>query len=86
MKLKLFAATALLCLGSLLSAGAQERVEQWGRFEAAFTGTPTGNPFNDVDLKAIFTNGNETVKVTGFYDGNGIYKIRFMPCEQGTWT
>ena len=64
---------------------AQERIEQWGRFELTLAGTPTGNPFADVDLRATFTNGEETVAVTGFYDGNGQYKVRFMPQTTGRW-
>ena len=77
------------CLAALFSfttsASAQERVEQWGRFEITLTGTPTGNPFIDVDLRATFTNGEETVTVTGFYDGNDQYKVRFMPQTTGKW-
>ena len=36
-----------------------------------------------IRLNAKFTNGSKTVTVPGFYDGNGIYKIRFSPDELG---
>jgi hypothetical protein len=61
-------------------------VEQWGRFEFALRGTPIGNPFNDVALEATFTNGGEEVTVNGFYDGGGVYRVRFMPEKKGTWS
>lgn len=59
--------------------------EQWGRFEISLEGPVAGNPFTDNWLKAEFTKGVRKVEVTGFYDGDGVYKIRFMPDEQGDW-
>lgn len=61
-------------------------VEKWGLFERSFEGTFEGNPFIKVDFKAVFRHEKNIVEVTGFYDGDGIYKIRFMPTELGTWT
>ncbi len=60
-------------------------VEKWGQFEITLTGPQTGNPFKDVEVGAVFSNGQKTLFVAGFYDGKGIYKIRFMPCKEGTW-
>lgn len=60
--------------------------EQWGLFEASFDGPADGNPFADVQLNAIFTNGDTHLQIPGFYDGDGVYKIRFMPPSQGQWT
>lgn len=37
-------------------------------------------------LKAAFTDETETVEVNGFYCGEGIYKVRFMPRKPGIWT
>ena len=31
------------------------------------------------------TNGGEKENIKGFYDGDGVYKIRFMPSKEGTW-
>lgn len=60
--------------------------EQYKVFEAVLAGTDEGNPFQDKWLKAAFTNGTETVEVNGFYCGNGVWKVRFMPGKPGKWT
>ncbi len=62
------------------------KVEQWDFYETTLQGPETGNPFKDVQLSATFSMGNEQIEVTGFYDGQGIYKIRFMPMKTGKWT
>jgi len=68
-----------------LSANALEAVEQWGLFEVVLPGPADGNPFIDVEFAAEFTHGDVTVRVPGFYDGDGIYRIRFMPAQRGEW-
>ena len=60
-------------------------VEQWGVFELALQGSAEGNPFVDVELCAEFAHGHRTVTVAGFYDGEGVYKVRFMPDTPGEW-
>ncbi|HXC37099.1 MAG TPA: DUF5060 domain-containing protein [Candidatus Acidoferrales bacterium] len=60
-------------------------VEEWGIYEIALNGPTNGNPFMDVQLSAVFGNGDKQVDVPGFYDGDGIYRIRFMPDTQGQW-
>jgi len=66
-------------------AAAAENTEQWGIFELALKGPTAGDPFTDVHLSARFTNGAHTHTVDGFYDGGGIYRIRFMPEAAGSW-
>ncbi|MCR8630524.1 DUF5605 domain-containing protein [Paenibacillus radicis (ex Xue et al. 2023)] len=61
-------------------------VERWGLFELSLRGTVEGNPFQDVQLEAQFQHKHRIVKVEGFYDGNDMYKIRFMPDTEGVWT
>ena len=39
-----------------------------------------------VDLTAVFTNGGYEREVRGFYAGNGVYKIRFLPEEAGVYS
>jgi len=63
-----------------------EPIEQWGMFELALHGPSAGNPFKDVTLTAVFTLEHRQVQVTGFYDGAGIYRIRFMPDAPGRWS
>jgi hypothetical protein len=60
-------------------------LEKWGVFEIELKGPEQGNPFVDVRLGAVFTDGNATVLVPGFYDGAGVYKIRFSPGSTGDW-
>lgn len=62
------------------------QVERWGRFEKSYAGPQEGNPFQDVTFGAVFRNRNRTIKAEGFYDGGGVYKLRFMPDEEGIWT
>ncbi|MFT3870720.1 MAG: DUF5060 domain-containing protein [Nibricoccus sp.] len=77
------ALVANLCLAR---ATAPTSVEKWGVFEIELKGPTDGNPFVDVTLSAEFSNGHRMVNVPGFYDGNGVYRIRFMPEETGNWT
>ena len=61
-------------------------ITQWSVFEQSFTTKTQGNPFCDVILSAQFRHGDRVVTVAGFYDGGGIFKIRFMPNATGEWT
>jgi len=61
-------------------------VEQYSVFELRMEGPETGNPFTDVQLSAEFRIMNRTLFCEGFYDGDGIYIIRFMPDQTGEWT
>src|ERR1700721_1263086 len=63
-----------------------EEVAQWGLFEVSAQGPSAGNPFVDVQFGARFTFGHRTVDVTGFYDGSGVYKVRFSPNTVGRWS
>ena len=64
----------------------ESTVEKWGTFEVELKGPSTGNPFLDVELDAVFTQHGRAVRVPGFYDGEGIYRVRFMPDNEGEWT
>ena len=61
-------------------------IERWGIFELTLSGPDTGNPFTEVELTAEFKQNSRTFEPHGFYDGNGVYKIRFMPDAVGEWT
>jgi hypothetical protein len=60
-------------------------IAQWDVFEVAFEEPSAGNPYLEATLDAIFTFSNRTIKVPGFYDGDGVYRVRFMPDTQGEW-
>ncbi len=68
-----------------LSAGPAGSVEQWGLFELALPGPTNGNAFLDVHFAARFAQNYDAVEAAGFYDGNGTYRVRFMPQTQGQW-
>lgn len=61
-------------------------VEVWGIHEIVLKGPDKGNPFVDVQVAAVFQGAGQTIKVPGFYDGNGTYRVRFSPPQTGDWT
>ncbi|TVQ22932.1 MAG: DUF5060 domain-containing protein [Spirochaetaceae bacterium] len=65
-------------------AGSQT-VKVWDFIELEWKGPTARNPFTEVKFGATFTTGNRTVRVGGFYDGAGSYKVRFMPDTAGEW-
>ena len=82
---RLFAAVTILIVGfhKLLAVD----IEQWGQLELTFQGPSDKNPFKDYHISANFScnDGQLSFIVNGFYDGNGTYRIRFMPSKIGTW-
>ena len=62
-------------------------IEKWGQWEQSWTGPMSDNPFTDVvltvELRCPLASASTTVR--GFYDGEGLYKARFMPSHTGTW-
>lgn len=61
------------------------QVEKWSVFEEKLHGPADGNPFVDYTLQGVFSGKWETVTVDGFYDGDGVYKFRFMPSFEGEY-
>ena len=64
---------------------AADTVEQWGLYEISLQGPTGGNPFLDINFSARFTQGDDSIDVPGFYDGDGNYRVRFMPQKLGLW-
>jgi Domain of unknown function (DUF5060)/Domain of unknown function (DUF5605)/Protein of unknown function (DUF4038) len=58
---------------------------QWGLLEVALRGPSDGNPFVDVELSAEFRCESSSWTVGGFYDGNGVYRLRALAEEEGVW-
>lgn len=69
---------------------AREAVERWGQWELALEGPQEGNPYVEQQLTGYFSmegrEGGRELAVRGFYDGDGGYRLRFMPEEEGVWT
>lgn len=63
----------------------EDRIERWGVWEAAFPGKTAGNPFTDYEIRCEITGDREAAAVSGFYDGDGVYRARFMPSFPGTY-
>jgi len=61
-------------------------VERWGLFEIRLEGPQDGNPFVEVQFSAQFRHRNRVVEADGFYDGDGVYRVRCMPDAIGLWT
>ena len=60
-------------------------MQRWEIFELSFAGKKEGNPYIDYEIKGIFESDKEKKEVEGFYDGDGVYKIRFMPSVVGKY-
>lgn len=75
-----------LLVHSFSKAASAPKIEQWNRFEITLNCPYSGNGFTDVQLTATFSNRDTSIVVPGFYDGDGLFKIRFMPASLGKWT
>ena len=81
-----FASTNLITQQDTTHPSQNIQVERWTIFQLKLDGPQTGNPFVDVSLTAEIKNGYNVYSPLGFYDGSGVYKIRFMPTETGEWS
>ena len=61
------------------------QTNRWDVYEVSAEGPSGGNPYLDVSFGATFSLGNREIKVPGFYDGDGSYKVRFCPDTEGEW-
>lgn len=60
-------------------------MRQYEMKELVFQGEVLTKGWASVSLEAVFTNGETTVKTKGFYDGDGVFKVRFFPEKTGVW-
>jgi hypothetical protein len=63
-----------------------DHVECWDMFELELSGPQNGNPFIDVEFSTEFRYKNRILEPNGFYDGDGTYRVRFMPDTTGEWS
>ena len=59
--------------------------EQWGVWETSWNGPREGNPYLDVQLSVTFIQDGQRIVVPGFYDGDGVCRVRFSPPVRGAW-
>jgi len=58
----------------------------YGTFESVLNAPGVeGNKFTKF-ASFKFTKGGHSFSVDGFHDGGDIWRVRFMPCEQGIWS
>src|SRR6185312_16762752 len=74
-----------LIAAASLRAADSGPVERWGRYEITLKAPVSGNPYLGPGLRADFIFEHRTVSVDGFYDGDGTWRVRFMPDTIGTW-
>ncbi|UYO96550.1 DUF5605 domain-containing protein [Microbacterium sp. M28] len=58
-------------------------LHRFERFEVVFAGPQHGNPFTDVTLALQMDTPSGRVEVPGFYDGDGVYRVRFLAENPG---
>lgn len=75
----------LAFMAMIATSGQLVTIEQYAVFELTMKGHSTGNPFKDIQFSAEFSFKNRTLFCAGFYDGDGVYKVRIMPDAVGEW-
>ena len=84
--IRILVTLSLLAVIAGCSRKPELKIEQWDVFELSMNGPESGNPYMEVDFRAVFTSGDRAIHVPGFYDGEGLYRIRFSPDAPGSWT
>jgi hypothetical protein len=78
--------TPALASSVVAAAGVGASIARWDYLEIGLIGPTMGNPCMDVEFAGTFRFKSRVLRVPGFYDGGGSYKVRFMPDEVGEWT
>ncbi|MBT33779.1 MAG: DUF5060 domain-containing protein [Thalassobius sp.] len=73
------------CFFVISSSVSFSQTEQWDIYEVVLKAKTNKNPYTEVNLSATFQYKNRQIEVSGFYDGEENYKIRFMPDKTGEW-
>lgn len=61
-------------------------VAKWDIYEHEIKADIAGNPYLDVEFWGVFAQNNRQIRVPGFYDGEGRFKVRFSPDRTGAWS
>ncbi len=64
------------------------QAEQWRTIDITIkTKKEYRNPFQEVDVFGVFTGpSGQSLRLLGFWDGDGTWVVRFAPTAVGTWT
>ena len=80
-RVKLIVLSAILLPSSVMAIGTGEV------FETSFESSRDyKNPFTEVEVDVLFSNGKREWKVPAFWDGGRTWKVRFAAPEVGTYT
>ena len=74
-----------ICFSEEKGEKAEKMMYLFEMFELEFQGKILHDSWAQVDLEAVFVHESVCVKTKGFYAGNGIYKVRFLPELEGIW-
>ena len=75
---------ALVVAAAVVQPAGAAEVAPWTVFEVAIESTAAyDNPFTDVEVTAVFTQGDATWRVPAFWDGGPTWKARFAPPRPG---
>ncbi len=80
------ACTMTLAVHDAATAQTPSTVEQWGVFEASFKDRRAESVPIKTAFSATFSQGDKSLTVPGFWDGDNTFKVRFSPPTVGTWT
>ena len=63
-------------------------VSKWSLFEISLSATNNyANSYTDIAVQAVFSGPDGARKeVRGFWDGGDIFRVRFTPTREGTWS
>jgi hypothetical protein len=72
---------------TVFCSGTDVNVGIWDRFETSITNTKSyADPYRDTELIVTYTRPDGSkLQFWGFYDGDSIWTIRFMPDMLGSW-
>ena len=59
-------------------------MRQYELFELRMQGPVLTENWAQAEVTAVFEQNGEKTEVKGFYDGDGVYRVRFLPLHTGT--
>ena len=71
--------------GEDMSLKYDKSTAKYDMFEVSLEGPSGGNPYIEQSVSGVFRGAHEEKEVDGFYDGDGIYRVRFMPSFEGDY-
>lgn len=80
----ILAALAVIAVGLQSVTSAAEPVPLWGRFEVKLVADEKADPETAVAVELVSPSDKKHA-IDGFWDGELVWRLRYMPTEEGTW-